>query len=133
MKIINYLLILQLCTIFSCTTETDYRFQVKNTTRFNLDKIQLNGRDGIIVNVGPHAISDTFVIARQSSLANIFSEPLMVITVLEFSDSVSKYDNHIGEVISISKLKPDEVNILTFSLDKRTEYVTKKFTIHAID
>jgi len=57
----------------------------------------------------------------------------MVITVIEFSDSVSKYVNNIGEVISIGELKSDEINTLTFSLDKKTTHITKRFTVHSND
>jgi len=135
MKNKNYLFILLPWILISCNTETDYKFQVKNTTPYNLDKIQLNGRNGIIINVGPYGISDPFVITRKNSpeIFFIFSEPQMVITVIEFSDSVSKYVNNIGEVISIGELKSDEINTLTFSLDKKTTHITKRFTVHSND
>jgi hypothetical protein len=107
---------------------------VKNATDYQLDKIVFGNMDGTIISVKPNMTSDLFIIKRQNNdLAKFFSEPLLGVTVLSYSDSISTYENQIGEVISISDLKKDEINILTFRLTKQTRYPTHKFTVHDND
>lgn len=130
----KFLITILISACISCTTEIDYRFKVKNTTNYQLDKIVFGNMDGTIISVKPNMTSDLFIIKRQDNkLAKFFSEPLLGVTVLSYSDSVSTYENQIGEVISISDLKEDEINILTFRLVKQTHHPTHKFTVHDND
>lgn len=131
MKKANFIILaLALFILSACSKETGYVFTIENTTDYTINRINVGGTKQSTFSIPPNEISEPFVAIRISNFATFFSEPLMTITVLEYSDSISSYQNNIGEVLSFDKFSTKEVNRISLKLDENNYHETKKFTIY---
>lgn len=113
---------------FSCTDEIIYDCTINNTTKYKIDKIEFScAIDEKIVSVSPNSVSDKFQLTYIKSGGRFFSEPLVCVTITEYSDSTKTYQNLIGRTISISDMSVNTEFIIEY--EQSTLYPTDIFKV----
>ena len=108
--------------IVGCAWNRTYEFTVINTTDYKIDTLKigcgLEGKKKISVN--PNDTTEQFEIRFRYLIP--LTEPLLCLTVTNYSDSTGNYENTYGGVISESSLTGIRSNILKIKLDKYSMY-----------
>jgi hypothetical protein len=90
----------------SCKKEITYDCTLINETKYRINKIEFScAVDKKTVSILPFGTSYKFELRYVKSSGRFFSEPLLCITVTEYSDSTQTYQNSIGHTMSISALQ----------------------------
>ena len=116
---IIHLLILSLLTIgiTSCSRERIYEIKIVNETDYYLDKVSVgSGKDATQVPVGSKQTSGSFELAFTPNAASFFSEALLSVTVLTYSDSTTTSQNTRGGVVALSKFHEGRTNFIYIKL-----------------
>ena len=109
----------------SCKQKDTYDFQIINETDFHIDEFEFNDE---IFEVFPHDKSPVFT---RTLLYNCIciTEPLVVIRIKTFSDSVNTYENSIGKVFAPANRSTSETNIFRITLSDSVEFPSYVFDI----
>jgi len=99
----------------SCKKEITYDCTIINETNYRIDKIEFScAVDKRSVSIPSFGTSEKFELRYVKSAGRFFSEPLLCITVTEYSDSTQTYQNSIGQTMSISDLKKNNEFIIKY-------------------
>ncbi|WKK77806.2 hypothetical protein QYS49_12370 [Marivirga salinae] len=115
-------LLISVWVLISCTRKNEYEFQVINQTDYNLDRFALgNGNDKINMELSPHDTSNIIIYDFAGTYFN-FTEPMLYLAVVEYSDSSKTYSNDIGHMTSIPDLSRNNLNIIEINLADTAKY-----------
>jgi hypothetical protein len=104
--------------LISCSKERHYEFIVRNETAYHLNNIKFGcGENATEVATGANSSSTPFSITFKKSIASLFAEPLLCITVRSYSDSTKTFENTRGQVVSERSLKEGTTNYVVIELD----------------
>jgi hypothetical protein len=116
--------------LISCSRERIYEIKIVNETDYYLNKVSV-GKDTMQIAVGPNQTSGPFEIAFTPNAAGLFSQPLLGVTVLTYSDSTTTFENSVGEVIAMNKLHEGRTNFIYIKLAPPHPNVINPFSITA--
>jgi hypothetical protein len=112
-----------LTILSSCGSKIDYEVRFVNTTSYNLDSLRVGVIDDTILTIGPHSRSGSFTVSRIDNFASYFSQPLLSLAVLAYSDSTSIYKNRMGGVFAFEALEEKKLNTIFVLLDTNSYVV----------
>lgn len=115
--------------ISSCTRKRDYDFLVINNTKYEINtlKIGCGSKDSKEISIEPN--SEKKITYHNSGTYFDFTEPMLCLTVLKYSDTLKTYENTYGGVTSIKDLKKKKTNVMTIEIDPNPLYPTDIFDI----
>ncbi|MDD3738892.1 MAG: hypothetical protein PHP31_06330 [Lentimicrobiaceae bacterium] len=113
---------------FSCTDEVIYNCTIDNTTEYRIDKIEFScSINEKIISVPPNSVSNKFQLTYTKNVGRFFVEPVVCVTITEYSDSTKTYKNTIGNVISISDMPVNTEFVVEY--EQNTLYPTNIFKV----
>ncbi len=90
---------------YSCRKEKTYNFTISNTTNYRIDNIEFScAVDNKNIAIDANSISENFKLTYKKKIGRLFSEPLLCITIIEYSDLSNTYKNSVGQTFSIREL-----------------------------
>lgn len=99
----------------SCKKEITYECTLINETHYRIEKLEFScAVDNKTVLIMPRKASEKFELRYVKRAGMFVSEPLLCITVTEYSDSLKSYQNSIGQTFSISDLQKNNEFIVTY-------------------
>lgn len=114
-KITTFVTVSLIFMLTSCNKETTYSCKLINETSYHIKEIKFTcAVDEKSVSVTPLGTSDKFELRYVKNTGRFFSEPLVCITVTEYSDSTQTYQNSIGRTMAVSKLEKNNELIITY-------------------
>lgn len=116
-KKIKFVTIITCLTFLLCSCEKEITFDCTliNETKYRINKIEFScSIDKKTVSIPPFGKSEKFELRYEKSVGRFFAEPLLCITVTEYSDSTQTYQNSIGRTMAISNLKKNNEFIIEY-------------------
>ncbi|MGM0580435.1 MAG: hypothetical protein ACQETL_07135 [Bacteroidota bacterium] len=111
-KLKTVFLLISVCVLFSCTRKNEYEFQILNQTDYSLDRFELGSRNGEInIELNRYDTSNIIIYDFEGTYFN-FTEPMLYMAVVEYSDSIKTYKNDFGHMTSIPDLSRNNLNII---------------------
>ncbi len=100
--------------LISCSKEIDYKFQVKNQTKYTLNEVSFGWcNDGGIISVGPYNSTDIFTRTYKVNGLNLMFGPgSLCITVETYSDTISTFKNNSGIALERKQLNKKNLNVI---------------------
>lgn len=116
-KFISLLIILA-ALFFSCKKDVNFSFVFKNSTGYKIDNIEFScAVDKKSITISPNSTSENFTLKYRKKIGRFFTEPLLCVTVLRYSDSLKTYENTIGQTFSIKKLSETNEFVIELNTD----------------
>lgn len=104
-----------LLSLFSCSKEIEYNFQIKNQTRYFLNEVSFDWCSGDKkIAINPNE-SINYTLKYKTSGLNAFGPGSLCVTVLSYFDTAASYSNTYGISIEIDKLNRKNPNVIKIS------------------
>jgi hypothetical protein len=112
----------------SCSKEITYDCTLINETNYRIDKIEFTcAVDQRTISVPPMGTSEKFELRYVRNAGRFFDEPLLCLTISEYSDSTQTYQNSIGSTMSISDLEKNNEFVIKY--EPNTMYPSDIFKV----
>ena len=117
MKKVFIILIFSVFIFFSCSKTHEYNAEINNNTNYKIDTLMIDcAIRKTKITINKKSKKKTLLLYKKSS-AGLFSEPLLCITILRYTDNNRSYNNTIGSTFSISNLDENKTNNIKIELN----------------
>jgi len=118
--------------ISGCAINRTYNVSLINSTEYRIDNLQIGcGKHISNASISPFDTTENLKIPFNYLVA--FTEPLMCMTITNYSDSLEKFIHSSGNVIAESDLKKRDNNFVLIKLKDNQEKKTEIFEIKLIE
>ena len=116
-SVVNVITLIVFSVLTSCGSEIKREVRIENTTIYNLDSLRVGVKSDTILTIAAHGKSGAFTVRRIDNFASYFSQPLLSLAVMVYSDSTSIYKNPVGKFVAFDALEEKRVNTIFVLLD----------------